>query len=210
LANETDTAKRQALYDTAMAGFDKFNLHTEQVLSGSFGQTEQAGLRQDWEYINKLKAEVQSTFKPEASKAPTGQEVYKRLSETPGYQSRLTQGLNNIENTQIAKGLFGSGRAAQELTRYGQEYASRELEAQFGRSAQIAGISIPALQQSSQNTQSLAQPMAQGQQDMGRIWNMSPWTQRSYQMSHSESQSSSSDMGGIGQIAGTLLGGLFG
>lgn len=158
--------------------------------------------------IDALKAKVMAQFKKEGNPAPTPDQVLKRLQSTPGYTTQLNQGLQAIQNTQVAKGLFNSGRAGQELTRYGQDYAQNALTNQFNRSAQLAGMTLPSVAQQSQNTVAQAAPIMASTQLAGSGWSMSPWTQKAQSSSQGTSESKT-DGGGLGQILGSVMGGLF-
>lgn len=159
--------------------------------------------------IDQLKNEVIAKFKKEGNPAPTSEQVLARLQGTPGYTTQLNQGLQAIQNSQISKGLFASGRAAQELTRYGQDYAQNALTNQFNRSAQLAGLTLPSVAQQSQNTVAQAAPIMASTQLAGSNWSMSPWTQRSQSTSQGSSETEGQGMGGIGGILGSVMGGLF-
>ena len=55
------------------------------------------------------------------------------MKEDPGYQFRLGEGEKAIGRGAAARGDFFSGRAGKELARYGQDYASNEFAAAYGR-----------------------------------------------------------------------------
>jgi hypothetical protein len=61
---------------------------------------------------------------------PTGDQI---LAQDPGYAARLKEGTQALERAQAAGGRVGSGGALKEATRYGQDYASNEYGAAFGR-----------------------------------------------------------------------------
>lgn len=158
--------------------------------------------------IDTLKDQVMAKFKKEGNPAPTADQVLARLQGTPGYTTQLNQGLQSIQNSEISKGLFGSGRAAKEITRFGQDYAQNALTNQFNRSAQLAGLTMPSVSQQSQNTVAQAAPIMASTQLAGSNWSMSPWTQRSQSTSQGTS-SSKTDGGGLGQVLGAVMGGIF-
>lgn len=58
------------------------------------------------------------------------------ITETPGYEFRLEEGYKGVERSQSGRRL--GGRAAKEMARYGQEYASDEYGKQFGRLKTLA------------------------------------------------------------------------
>jgi hypothetical protein len=55
------------------------------------------------------------------------------MTEDPGYQFRLGEGINALNKTAAARGGMMSGRALSEATRYGQDYASNEYNNAFNR-----------------------------------------------------------------------------
>lgn len=64
------------------------------------------------------------------------------ISDTPGYQFRLAQGLEGIDRNASAKGLMGSGNRLMELMRYGQDYASQEFDNEISRLSGLAGATM--------------------------------------------------------------------
>lgn len=158
--------------------------------------------------INELKNQIQSQYSQAGYGAPTAEAVMKRLESTPGYTTQLQSGLGAVQNMAISKGLFGSGRATKEITKYGQDYAQNALTNQFARSAAIAGITVPTVSQASTQTVQQGLPIMQATQLGGSQWNMSPWTNTSTSTSQGSS-SSKEGMGGLGGILGSIAGGIF-
>lgn len=68
------------------------------------------------------------------------------ITETPGYDFRLQEGYKGVERSQAGRRL--SGRAAKEMARYGQEYASAEYGNEFNRLSQIANYGVGGVAQS--------------------------------------------------------------
>jgi hypothetical protein len=58
---------------------------------------------------------------------------------SPSYQFRFDQGAEALNRNLSARGLFSSGAAAKRLTEFGQDLASTEFEADFGRYGELAG-----------------------------------------------------------------------
>jgi hypothetical protein len=56
-----------------------------------------------------------------------------RMYDDPGYAFRLAEGNKAIDRASASAGRFDSGRSLRELTRYGQDYASGEYGAAYGR-----------------------------------------------------------------------------
>ena len=61
------------------------------------------------------------------------------FTETPGYQFRLQEGMQQMQNMMSARGMRDSGAAIKAGQRYGQEYASGEWEKAYNRLAGLAG-----------------------------------------------------------------------
>ena len=58
------------------------------------------------------------------------------VEQDPGYQFRLQQGQQSVQNSQAARGLQGSGGALKELMNYGQGLASQEYGNAYNRGYQ--------------------------------------------------------------------------
>jgi hypothetical protein len=98
------------------------------------------------------------------------------------------------------------------MTRFGQGFASNEFQNIIGNLMGIVGQGQPALQQGTGVHMGLGQNLMTNIQNMNRAWEMSPWTQRSYQVAQGSSQSSSGGQGGgggggLGSLAGLFAGG---
>lgn len=139
--------------------------------------------------ISLIKADFMKDFSPDAPRALTNEEIAQKVQMDPGYQFRYNQGLQAVERSASAKGLTQSGRLMKELQTYGEGLASQQYQQTLQNYAQMAGIGLPATQQSSSQTVGLGSQLASAVQDMGREWNMSPWTQRSQSSSNSSSSS---------------------
>lgn len=61
------------------------------------------------------------------------------ITGRPGYQFRLGEGLDAIQRRMAASGYSGSGNEAIAMMRYGQDYASGELNTEMQRLASLAG-----------------------------------------------------------------------
>ena len=61
--------------------------------------------------------------------APTGAD----MSNDPGYQFRLKQGLDSIEASASARGVLNSGNTLQDVENYAQDYASNEFQNVYNR-----------------------------------------------------------------------------
>lgn len=65
---------------------------------------------------------------------------FQRFRDSTGYQFRLNQGLNAIDNSAASRGGALSGRAIKEAERYGQGFASNEFGNYVNQLAGLAGI----------------------------------------------------------------------
>ena len=70
------------------------------------------------------------------------------ITQTPGYQFRLEEGYKGVERSQAGRRL--GGRAAKEMARYGQEYASTEYGAEYDRLRSMADIGLSGAARTSQ------------------------------------------------------------
>ncbi len=61
------------------------------------------------------------------------------IQQTAAYKFRLGQGEQALQRQQAAKGMAGSGNRLMELTKYGQDMASQEYDAQAGRLQNLLG-----------------------------------------------------------------------
>jgi len=78
-----------------------------------------------------------------------GQTAYNNLTSgniqmDPGYQFRLSEGQKAINNALSARGMYGSGAALKQLSRYGQDYASNEYQNAFNRQNTLANYGFNA------------------------------------------------------------------
>jgi hypothetical protein len=67
------------------------------------------------------------------------------ITKSAGYDFRLQEGYKGVERSQAGRRL--GGRAAKEMARYGQEYASAEYGKEFGRLSQIANYGVGGVAQ---------------------------------------------------------------
>lgn len=173
-------------------------------------------------------------YSVEANKAPTGDEVAAKLEQTPGYQFNFQQGSKALERTQAARGILSSGNALIEANQFGQGLAEQTYQQQVQNLAQLAGINMPVTQQGIGNMTQLGQNLQnqyngygqaaqQSVQDIARsresafirsgdaqlqaaMMNAQLQTQASLANAQMKQQSGMASMGGIGQLAGSLLG----
>lgn len=62
------------------------------------------------------------------------------LAMDPGYQFRLTEGMNALNTGFAARGMLKSGAAAKAALQYGQNYASNEFGNAYNRLSALAGV----------------------------------------------------------------------
>jgi hypothetical protein len=79
------------------------------------------------------------------TKLTTPGEKVGAMQMDPGYRWRLGQGEQAIDRALASRGVYDSGRALKELTRYGQGFASNEFGNVFNRNAALAGIGQTAV-----------------------------------------------------------------
>ena len=63
-----------------------------------------------------------------------------KFTQSPGYQFRLNQGVDAIENSAAARGTLNSGNTLRGLMEYGQNFASNEFNNYSNRLAALAGV----------------------------------------------------------------------
>lgn len=125
-----------------------------------------------------------------------------RLEQSPGYQFRLSQGQNSIQNLLASRGGLKSGGAMKALEEFAQGTASQEFGNQVGYLQGLAGIGQNAA-------------TAMGNAEMMAGTNMANASQQGIlgqgmAMANSDAQMGNIIGGGMGQIGGTMLGaGLF-
>lgn len=70
---------------------------------------------------------------PEFSYAPFQGIDAESFKNTPGYQGRLNQGIQTLENDRASKGILGTGGTLKDILGYGQEFASNEYGNEWNR-----------------------------------------------------------------------------
>ena len=68
-----------------------------------------------------------------------GEDQTAQLQSTPGYQFRLKEGMQGVENSAASRGGLFSGGTLKALQRYGQDFASGEYQNQFNRLNSMSG-----------------------------------------------------------------------
>jgi hypothetical protein len=75
-----------------------------------------------------------------------GAGVLAALRARPGYQSRLNEGLDQVQQSAAAQGLLASGSTLKAVNDYGQDYASNEYDKELARQYQVLGVGQGAVQ----------------------------------------------------------------
>ncbi len=81
----------------------------------------------------------------------TSEQITNKISNLPGYQAQLNQGIDAITRNAAGRGYLGSGRLLQELSDYGQNTLSTFYGNELSRLAQLAGGGQQAAGQSAQS-----------------------------------------------------------
>ncbi len=97
----------------------------------------------------------------------TPQQVIDKLSNTPGYQFQLNQGLDAVQRAASAQGTLGSGRMLQELANYGQGLAQQTYGSHLDRLASLVGMGQQSATGQSNQAAQLGQTTAGLQQQLG-------------------------------------------
>lgn len=89
--------------------------------------------KENWDY-------AKSSFDEYTAKGPmTTDQIYNDITNQPGYQAQLEQGIGAIEKSGSAKGYLGSGRVLKELNSFGQGTLSTFYNNTLSRLAALAG-----------------------------------------------------------------------
>lgn len=91
-----------------------------------------------------------------------------RLMMDPGYQFRLNQGMDALQNSVAARGGLLSGNTLKAISNYGQDYASNEYGNAFNRLASLAGIGQAEAGNMAQQNNMLTDQVGQGYQMAGQ------------------------------------------
>lgn len=94
-------------------------------------------------------------------------QIQERISNLPGYQAELGQGVDAIQKAGSAQGYLGSGRVLKELSQYGQNTLSKYYGDTLSRLAAIAGQGYNAATQTSQGEQQRGNTLAALYQSLG-------------------------------------------
>lgn len=183
--------------------------------------------------LTNLATKFDAGFSEEPLQAKSSEEITAELENLPEFQFQFEQGQKALERSQAAKGELSSGRALQEATEFGQDLAQNVYQGHLSRLAGLAGMNLPVAQQgiasAQQQGQALFQSAAAGgslqqrslqdvararqsafnAQGQGLVQTGIAQAQMQLQADQFNAQQSASAASGFGQIAGSLLGGLF-
>ena len=97
----------------------------------------------------------------------TQQQISDKISNLPGYQAELQQGVDAIGKMSASRGYLGSGRLMKELSQYGQNTLSKFYGQELDRLAQLAGAGQQAATFSAQSSMQTGQGKAGLYQSLG-------------------------------------------
>jgi hypothetical protein len=189
--------------------------------------------------LNQLGSDVDKYIPAEYQAAPTGEEIYQKLREQPGYVTAEKQGEQALARSQAAKHMSLSGNAMIEAQSFGQNMATQAYQQQLANLGSLTGTSMPITQQSlgqqPQFGQAISQQFGQygGAQysnatDIARsresafirqgdtLWDAAKMqAQMQFQANQMEAQSGGGGgfgqiLGSVGKLAGMAFGGGFG
>lgn len=92
-----------------------------------------------------------------------------QITNSPGYQFALNQGMGAINAKAAASGMFRSGANTQDILKYGQDYAQSAYQQRIGQLTQMLGITSPSLMQISQQGQNQANNTSAGQSQLANL-----------------------------------------
>ncbi len=151
----------------------------------------------------------------------SSEQISDKITNLPGYQAQLGQGIDAIQKASGAGGYLGSGRLLKELNSYGQNTLSTFYNNELSRLAGLAGMGQQAASQSAQTSMNQGNALAGLQSSIGDIRanaGMASANALSQALLAANQQykviggndGGGGGMGGIGQalgLAGSLLGG---
>jgi hypothetical protein len=126
-----------------------------------------------------------------------GFDVSSWLKAQPGYQFGIDEGSNTIQRSAAAGGSLNSGGTLKALDRFGQNYASGQLNNAFNRLATLAGFGQVGNQQTAQAGQNYANQAGDNMLSAGRA---------QAQGAFNQSQIGSGLLGNLAGIGTNLLG----
>ena len=99
----------------------------------------------------------------------TTAQVSDKITNLPGYQAQLGQGIDAIQKASSAGGYLGSGRLLKELNSYGQNTLSTFYNNELSRLASLAGGGQQAAQATAANSQAQGNALAGMQNTLGEV-----------------------------------------
>ncbi len=130
----------------------------------TLNDTAMAGYNQDLIDYNTNKA---SYDKFTAEGPLSSAQVQDRITNLPGYQAELGQGVNAIGTSASARGYLGSGRALKELMNFGQNTLSTYYGNELSRLAGVAGMGQQSAGVNSNTSNQQGSSLAALQQSLG-------------------------------------------
>lgn len=97
----------------------------------------------------------------------TAQQITDKITNLPGYQAQLDQGLHAVTANAAGTGAMGSGALLKELSAYGQNTLSTFYNNELGQLASLAGMGASAASGAAQGLQNQGNATAGLQQGLG-------------------------------------------
>jgi hypothetical protein len=97
----------------------------------------------------------------------TSAQVTEKISNLPGYQAQMNQGVDAIQKAGSSQGFLGSGRILKELSSFGQNTMSQFYGQELSRLAGLAGGGQAAATQSSANAANQSNALGSLYQSLG-------------------------------------------
>lgn len=126
------------------------NVSSADVISRQVFTGEETNLNPEYTRIEDEIANLQSEIEQGGGEGGMGGGGGFDVSQIPGYEFRMDQGINALNNSLAASGNRFSGRAMKAAQRYGQGLASQEYGQHFNRLAGLAGTGQSAVGTSGQ------------------------------------------------------------
>ena len=155
------------------------------------------------------------SFKADAPRPLTEEELNARIEQTPGYQARYKQGLQAVERSKAAAGLLRSGNFVTAAQRFGQDLAQQTLDNERANLMSMVQSNTPLVSQSAGLSSDTAKQIAdlwtmfggataEMEQNASNRWLVSPPTQLSQGTSReaSKSDSESKSSSGLNSLFG--------
>ncbi len=187
--------------------------------------------------LQQLQNEMQSSYDPNGMSQMSQSEITNMIQQNPMYQAQYDSGLQAINRTAAAGGYLASGQSLRAASDFGTSLAGSVYQSLLSNLGNLTAQTSPLQQQYSSQTATnsgvnyqasvapaqarssaaLATGTLQGQKGLqdsinktqASIATSQNMTNASITNANNSAASSASTMGGLGNIAGTVVGGLF-